>query len=94
MDAFRQFLDNRQRRVVRHVRRESLGLLEQPVDIALIDEGGEVTAPKAGIQSLRLDLQNLGKDLRVVGLEQLGPSFADDLDPRCELLEVNLEEAG
>ena len=68
MDAFRQFLDNRQRRVVRHVRRESLGLLEQPVDIALIDERGEVAAPEAGIQGLRLYLQNLGKDLRVVGL--------------------------
>ena len=94
MDAFRQFLDNRQGRIVRHVRRESLRLLEQRIDIALIDEGGEVAAPEAGIQSLRLYLQNLGKDLRVVGLEQLGPSFADDLDPGCELLEVLLEEAG
>ncbi|KTT92306.1 hypothetical protein NS44R_14685, partial [Mammaliicoccus sciuri] len=94
MDALGQVLHHRERGVVGHVDREHLHLGEQRVDVGLIDVGGEIAAPQARIHRLRLGLQDLGHDLGVVGLEQLRPGLADDLDVRRELLQVQHELAG
>ena len=56
--------------------------------------GGEIAAPQAGVQRLRLGLQDLGDDLGVVGLEQFRPGLADDFDVGREALQVGHELAG
>ena len=94
VNALRQVLDHGQRGVVGHVDREHLHLAEHRVDVGLVDIGGEIAAPQAGIQRLRLRLQDLGHDFGVIGLEQLWPGFADDLDVRREALQVQRELAG
>ncbi len=94
MDALRQVLHHRERGVVGHVDREHLHLAEHRVDVGLVDVGGEIAAPQARIQRLRLGLQDLGHHFGVVGLEQLWPGLADDLDVGREALQVQRELAG
>src|SRR5699024_8190538 len=93
MNIVRQVLDDGQGRVVSHVDGKKRLVGKQAIDIALINERGEITPPQARINRLRLLAQNLGDDFAVIRLEELGPDVTQKLYIRIEMLQV-LKELG